>query len=149
MLIKTHLAIAICMILLFVPYVNDKVVFVIALLIAAGIPDIDMSSSTMGQKKIFRPLQFFVKHRGMIHSFTLGVLLSVLIAVFFPIAALGFFIGYSVHIFADSFTRDGVTPFWPYQGKSKGPVPTGGRIETTVFLVFVIIDIGLIVIAFI
>jgi len=94
---------------------------------------------------IFRPLQFFVKHRGVIHSFTTGIVLSVLLAFFWPVASLGFFIGYSVHLICDSFTKEGIQPFWPLRARSKGFIATGGRIEDSLFVFLVLVDAVLIV----
>lgn len=141
MLLKTHLAFAALMIILFVEHVNSPWIFIAMVLIATVIPDLDMSSSSWGRHLIFRPLQFFVKHRGIIHSFTFAVLVSILIAVFWPVASLGFFIGYSVHLFVDSFTKDGVQPFWPLRVRSKGFIASGGTIEESLFFSLIIIDI--------
>ncbi len=141
MLLKTHLAFAVLMIILFVEFVNSPWIFIAMVVIATIIPDLDLSSSTWGRHLIFRPLQFFVKHRGVIHSFTFAVLVSILIAVFWPVASLGFFIGYSVHLIADSFTKEGIQPFWPFKAKSKGFIASGGAIEETLFFSLIVIDI--------
>jgi len=110
-------------------------------LIATIIPDLDSGYSSFGRHSIFSPLQFFVKHRGIIHSFTTAVLFSVLIAFWWPVASFGFFLGYSVHLLTDSFTREGIQPFWPFKIKSSGPIATGGRIEESLFLSLIFIDI--------
>ena len=141
MLLRTHVMFAIFMILLFVSHVSDGLVFIIMVLVATVIPDLDSSFSSYGRHLIFRPLQFFVKHRGIIHSFTTAVVLSALLAFWFPIASLGFFIGYCVHIFTDSFTIEGVQPFWPLHWKSNGPLRSGGRIEEVLFFGLIVVDV--------
>ena len=141
MLLKTHLAFAALVIILFVEHVNSPWIFIAMVVVATIIPDLDLSSSSWGRHLIFRPLQFFVKHRGIFHSFTFAVLASVLLAVFWPVASLGFFIGYSVHLITDSFTKEGIQPFWPLKAKSRGFIASGRTIEESLFFSLVIIDI--------
>ena len=141
MLLKTHLAFAALIIILFVEHVNSPWIFIAMVVVATVIPDLDLSSSSWGRHLIFRPLQFFVKHRGIFHSFTFAVLASVLLAVFWPVASLGFFIGYSVHLIADSFTKEGIQPFWPLKAKSRGFIASGRTIEQSLFFSLVVIDI--------
>ena len=101
----------------------------IMVLVGTVVPDLDTNRSSYGRHLIFRPMQFFMKHRGVLHSFTTAALLSLLIAVFFPVASFGFFLGYVGHLIIDSFTPDGIRPFWPLKYGSVGPVRTGGRLE--------------------
>ena len=122
MLLRTHLAITVLFALLFLPIVEHKVVFVIVALIATYIPDIDSRYSKLGRKKIFRVLQWITKHRGMIHSYTFLLTLTLLLALFIPVLAFGFFLGYGLHLLADSFTLEGVKPFYPYKEKSCGKI---------------------------
>ncbi|MDD5192704.1 MAG: metal-dependent hydrolase [Candidatus Nanoarchaeia archaeon] len=149
MLLRTHLAFAFLMIILFVKHVNNQWVFILMVLVATVLPDLDTGFSSWGRHWIFRPLQFFVKHRGIFHSLTTATLLSILLAVFWPVGSLGFFIGYSVHIFLDSFTREGVQPFWPLKHKTYGFISTGGRIEDSFFVFLIIFDVALIIITFV
>lgn len=141
MLLRTHVMFAIFMILVFINYVSNKWVFVAMVLVATIVPDLDSGFSSYGRHLIFRPLQFFTKHRGILHSITTAAILSFLIAVWFPVASFGFFIGYSIHVISDSFTKDGVQPFWPLKWKSNGPISSGGRIEESLFIFMVIINI--------
>ncbi|MFC1710561.1 metal-dependent hydrolase [Nanoarchaeota archaeon] len=141
MLSRTHLAITIFFILLFISYVENKVAFVIAALIATLLPDVDSRYSLLGRKKPFRILQFFTRHRHVIHSFTFLILITLILLWFFPIIALGFFLGYGIHLLADSFTIDGITPFYPWKEKASGKVRTGSRKEISIFVLFVIFDV--------
>lgn len=146
MLVKTHLAFALLVIILFFEHVENKIIFVSMVLIATILPDLDSNLSTAGKSIFARPFQFFVSHRGIIHSFTFAAIISVLIAMIFPKASLGFFMGYSVHLVTDSFTKDGIQPFWPAKAKSKGFVRTGGKMEESLF--FSLIFVNLIVLLF-
>ena len=141
---KTHLAIGIAVAIYFSNYVTNPFMFIPIVLIASLIPDIDSGFSYFGKKPIFRPLQWTTIHRGLIHSYTICILFSLIIALFLPLIALPFFIGYSFHLFADSFTLKGIKPFWPLKFVSKGHVKVGGKIDKTLFYTFVVIDIILI-----
>jgi len=148
MLLRTHLAFAFLIIFLFVKHVNNQWIFIAMVLVSTVLPDLDTGFSSWGRHWIFRPLQFFVKHRGIIHSLTTATLLSILLAAFWPIASLGFFVGYSAHIILDSFTREGVQPFWPLKTKSYGFISSGGRIEDSLFVFLILADIILIIFIF-
>lgn len=145
MMLRTHLAIVILFIILFLPHVSSKFLFVVIALLATVVPDIDTGFSTIGSKGIFRIVQVFVKHRGFFHSLTFCIFVSIILAFFLPVLSLGFFLGYSIHLFADSFTKEGITPFWPYKKISSWHFKTGGRVETTLFVIFLLLDLLLFV----
>ena len=140
MIWKTHLAIGLAIALYFSNYVNKPLIFIPVVLISSFFPDIDSRFSYIGKKALFRPVQWTVSHRGIIHSYTLCIALSLLIAFFYPILALPFFLGYIFHLFADSFTIQGIKPFWPLKAVSKGTITTGGKIEKAIFYTFALID---------
>ena len=137
---KTHFAITLFSVLFLIEHVQYKAVFVVVAFIATLLPDIDNGFSTLGKYNIFRPVQFFTRHRGLIHSFTFCVLVTLALALYWPILALPFFLGYALHLFVDSFTIDGIRPFWPSKKVSQGKIRVGGTIERVVLLVFGIID---------
>jgi len=145
MLIRTHLAITLFFILFFIESVESKMIFVFVSLLSTLIPDIDSKNSTLGNRKIFRPLQFFLKHRGIIHSFTFLILVSFAFVLFLPVLAFPFFLGYSSHLVADSFTQRGIRPFYPFKKNISGRVRTGGKVEVSVFTLFVLGDLFLFV----
>jgi inner membrane protein len=140
MLIKTHLAITLLFILAFLSKVEHQIVFVVVALVATFIPDIDSRYSTIGKNKINRIFQFLTKHRGVIHSFTFLIVLTLVFLFFVPIIAFPFFLGYGLHLVADSFTIEGIQPFYPIKAKSHGILETGGRTEFFILVAFVIID---------
>lgn len=146
MMFKTHLIIGIFLILLFFPIVSfDKFLFVGVLLLCTFLPDIDMSRSYMGKYKIFRPLQWVVKHRGFFHSFTLAVIIALIFAFYVPVLALPFFLGYAGHLIADAMTSEGIRPFWPSKTEIKWRIRTGGKTEKMIFYVLVLASIVLLV----
>ena len=135
--------IALALALLFLPHVNYKLIFFPVVLICALLPDVDSPGSYFGHSKIFRPMQFMVRHRGIFHSFSFCILIALIFALFVPILALPFFLGYASHLFADSFTQEGIMPFWPWKRTSNGVLRTGGKIESWIFMGFIVFDIAL------
>ena len=143
-MLRTHIALIVLFILLFLPHISGvtgKVVFTVIALLATLMPDIDNAFSVIGKHKAFRFFQLFIKHRGFLHSLTFCIVVAGILAVFLPVTALPFFLGYSIHVFSDSFTVEGVMPFWPYRKKSMWRLKTGGRIETTIFIFIILFDI--------
>lgn len=149
MMLKTHLAVVFLFIILFLPYINPlsyKILFFFVALISTMLPEIDCSSSKIGRNIFLRPLQLFVKHRNFIHSLTFCLIITLIFAFFIPRLALPFFLGYSLHLFLDAFTIEGITPFWPHKQKSQGKIRTGGILEKTLFLIFLGLDIFVLII---
>jgi len=144
MLIRTHLSITLFFVLLLISVVEYKFAFALVALLVTFVPDVDSKFSTLGKKKGFRILQFFIKHRGMMHSFGFLILVTFFLVLFFPIISLGFFLGYSLHLFADSFTVRGIRLLYPLKKRFKGKIKTGRRSETMVFVFFLVGDLSLI-----
>ena len=149
MLMKTHLAIGIFAVLFFFPYMNDKAIFVLVVLIASLLPDVDSGFSTMGRNMAMRPLQVLTRHRGVFHSFTFCILASLVFSLYLPVLAFGFFLGYALHLLADSWTPEGIKPFWPWKKDLRGRVRVGGVIEETVFIIFAILDVIFFILLFV
>jgi len=141
MLIRTHLTITLFFVLLFISSVENKAVFVVVALIATFIPDIDTKFSKLGKKKVFRPLQFFVNHRGFFHSFIFLGLIGLIFYLFLPVVVLPFILGYGLHLLADSFTIQGIKPFYPFKRRLRWKIKTGGKLEVVIFVGFLIADL--------
>lgn len=146
MLLRTHLAITIFAIILFFPYVNYPLQLVFVALLATILPDIDSRYSKIGKRKFAKILQILSKHRGFFHSITFCLIISIILAFFLPILSFGFFLGYSLHLLADSFTKLGIRPFWPLKLEAKGSILTGGNVEKGIFFTLCIIDFLLIIV---
>jgi membrane-bound metal-dependent hydrolase YbcI (DUF457 family) len=148
MLVRTHLTATLLGILLLINSVEHKIIFVIAAFVATFIPDIDTAYSKLGKHKLFAPLRIFVRHRGFIHSFSFLILFTLILMLIFPTIALGFFLGYSLHLFFDSFTIEGIFPFYPWNKKISGKIKTAGKIEVGLFLILVLVDLFFLIIQF-
>jgi len=133
MLKRTHLAVAFANAFYFLPYVSNKIIFFPVVFLGTLFPDIDNAFSSIGNYKIFRPVQWVFVHRGVIHSYTFAVVLSILLSFVYPVLAFPFFLGYSFHLFLDSFTVKGIKPFWPLKKRSSGMIATGGKVENAIF----------------
>jgi|SRR3989344_195572 len=149
MLRKTHIAIGLAAGLYFLPLVKNKMLFIPLVLAATLLPDIDSINSNIGRKRIFMPIQLFLKHRGPLHSYTICILISLALAFFYPVFSLPFFLGYSFHLLADSFTINGIKPFWPLKHVSNGKVTTGGLIDKALFGIFGVVDAVLLLFLFV
>ncbi|MDO8563699.1 MAG: metal-dependent hydrolase [Nanoarchaeota archaeon] len=143
MLRRTHLAIGIGIALYFLPHVTNKLLFIPIVLIASLLPDVDSITSSAGSWRFFRPIQMMVNHRGFFHSYTFCIIVTILLTFLYPISALPFFLGYSFHLLADSFTVQGIKPFPPFKAESKGPIRTGSKVEQGILLTFIMIDVVL------
>jgi inner membrane protein len=140
MLIRTHLLISLFFALIFFPYVKYPYLFLAVALLATYIPDIDTPNSKIGNHWYLRPFQWIAGHRGIVHSFTFLFGICLLLVLFIPVLALPFFLGYASHLFADSFTIEGIKPFYPLRMSSAGNIKTGGFAEMNVLALFGIID---------
>ena len=124
--------------LLLLPLTEHKAMFVIIVFVVSFIPDIDSKCSKLGRKKTFRILQFFVKHRGIMHSFTFLSIVSLILLFVLPIIVFPFLLGYGLHLLVDGFTKQGIRPFYPLKCRMKGIIKTGGRSETFIFVLFLL-----------
>jgi inner membrane protein len=144
MLKRTHLVIGLMVGLYFLPFIEEKILFLPFVIIGSVFPDIDAIFSLFSKSK-GGFLRSLFSHRGFIHSLTAVFVLCILISFVYPPAAFPFFLGYGFHLLADSFTLQGIAPFWPLKTISNGRVKTGGKIEQILYFIFV----GLTVIALI
>ncbi len=149
MLFRTHVVFGV-FVFFVLSYFIEMPLFVLAfVLLATVFVDIDVRSSLFGNRWYFRPLQWVVKHRGVFHSLFFGVLLSLILGSVNLWAGFGFFVGYVSHLFLDCWTKSGVGLFWPFRYRVKGFVRSGGILETVVFVLLLLGDIGLVVLYYI
>jgi len=133
MMMRTHVLSALAVGLAAFPSVTHKFSFLPIIVFATLLPDIDCTQSYLGRAWFLRPLQWITKHRGLFHSLTFCFLTTLLFALFLPFIALPFFLGYSLHLFADSMTVEGVRLWWPSKTEIHGNIRTGGTIERGIF----------------
>lgn len=141
MLTKTHLAITLFFVLILLESISNKTLFVAVALISTLIPDIDSKFSSLGKKKVFRPLQFFIKHRGILHSFIFLIIVEGILILFYPVLAFPFLVGYGLHLFADGFTKRGIRLLYPLKKKFSGNIRVGGFTDITLFFIFSFFDL--------
>lgn len=134
MLLKTHLMLAVLLIMVLLPYTQNQILFIGVVLIATIIPDLDSSCSNFGRNIIFRPIQFFVKHRGIMHTFTFVLIVFFILDKYYPLVAFPFLIGYSWHLITDSLTKKGIRILWPLKFRIRGFLTTGGKLEDILFI---------------
>ena len=122
--------------------IQNKIVFIVILIISSALPDIDSYKSKIGKK--IKPLSFliniFLGHRGIFHSLFLLIPISVFIAIINPEIAAAFFIGYLSHLVLDSLTSEGVMFFYPFSKKrTKGFIRTGSLFENMLFILLLVL----------
>lgn len=141
MMRRTHTILAVLFILIFIPYMEHKITFVFVTLLASLIPDIDTAYSAAGRFWGFRIFQIFVKHRGIIHSFSLCIVVSIVLSFLIPMLAFPFFLGYSAHLLLDSLTLEGIQPLWPLKKRASWFIRTNSGIEKGIFYSFIFVSI--------
>ncbi len=137
MLFRTHIIFFIFIFLLIFNKINAPFIFFFIGLISTVIPDIDSNNSRVGRKPLFKILTAFNKHRGFFHSLFFGILFFSFIYFFVKKEeiAFAFALGYFLHLFLDSLTKQGINLFWPFNLKIKGFIRSGGKIELIIFIV--------------
>ena len=147
MMFKTHLMFSLLIALLIFKYFNlNPLIFILILVLAGSLPDIDHSKSKIGRKLFF--ISFFVNlifgHRKLIHSVIFATALSFLIRIFFGEYWIPFYIGYLSHLLLDILTKQGLYPFYPSNFKLNGFIKTNGLIEKLFLSILIISNIFLI-----
>lgn len=149
MLVKTHFLFGVLLAFAFAPYIEKQVLFLAVVLISSVLADADFSNSFVGRGILFRPLQFFVQHRGILHNLLFCAGVSALLSFFIPILAFPFFLGYSGHLILDGISTNGLRVFWPFKAEVKGFISTGGYGEKVlsigIILLIVLFSLRLIV----
>jgi len=136
MLNKTHIAVGIFFMLFFITKVVHVWTYVFIFAVATLLPNIDRIISF---KRFNRGKNS--KNRGVIHSFTFCLIITALLAWFLPTLSFPFFLAYGTHLIVDSWTIEGIKPFWPLRYVAKGNVRRGGKVEHMIFYSFVFVDI--------
>lgn len=142
MMFRTHLAIGAISALLIKDYFQTSLLFSLVLIASTSLPDIDHQGSWIGRRLwIFsRPINIIFGHRGITHSIFIPLLLLFILAHYrYATLGLAVMIGYATHIFADSFTSEGVKIAYPFSKKViSGPLNTNGIGEFAIFTLLVI-----------
>ena len=136
---RTHIIFSFLISLLIINCFNiqNKIIFIVILLIASALPDIDSYKSKVGKK--IKPLSFliniFLGHRGIFHSLFLLILILLFIMLINYEITAAFFIGYLSHLVLDSLTPEGVMFLYPFSKKRiQGFIRTGSLFENILFV---------------
>lgn len=151
MMFKTHLAFSllISLIAFKIFAVQNPVLFTLSVLLGTVFLDIDTTKSKIGKK--FKPLSFVLNllfgHRGFIHTIYLPVaalLFSLVISR--GLIGYGFLLGYFSHLFLDSLSLAGISPFTPLSKfRVSGFIKTNSFSEYILFFVIVWLTIYFII----
>lgn len=141
---RTHLIFSFLISLLIINSfdIQNKIVFIIIILLASALPDIDSYKSKVGKKikLISFLINIFLGHRGIFHSLFLIIPISIFIAIINPEIAAAFFIGYISHLVLDSLTPEGVMLFYPFSKKRiQGFIRTGSLFENMLFILLLVL----------
>ncbi len=139
MMFRTHLVFSLLVGLIVFGFFDlNKYLFVLFVLIAGVIPDVDHPKSKIGRKFFLKPISFLFGHRGFFHSLFFVVILCCVVWFFFDKWWIPFAIGYVSHLFIDCFTKAGINIIYPFkQLRLSGFIRTGGWIEVLLFYVLV------------
>ena len=123
--------------------INNKVLFIIAVMISSLFADIDHERSFLGRKLglIAKIINFIFGHRGFIHSLLFALILYFIVRSYLNIELVyGIVLGFAGHLILDSLTVEGIRPFYPLKLRVKGFIRTSGLAEKLIKLcIFVLI----------
>jgi len=145
----THLAFSFLVGLLLINYlsIQNQILFIILFMLSSLLPDIDEVKSKISEK--IKPLafliNFFIGHRGLMHSIWIPILLYLLLFLIKIDIAIAVSFGYLSHLLLDCFTISGLRLLWPLKKRLKGFIKTGSWIEYLVFIGLLIVDVYLLI----
>jgi inner membrane protein len=146
----THLTFSFLVGILLIKYlsISNQILFIVLFMLFSLLPDIDEIKSKISQK--VKPLSwlvnFFLGHRGLMHSIWISVILYLLLFLIRMDIAIAVSFGYLSHLILDCFTVSGVRLLWPLKKRLKGFVKTGSLIEYLIFVGLLIVDVYLLLI---
>jgi membrane-bound metal-dependent hydrolase YbcI (DUF457 family) len=136
---RTHIAVGLFFMLFFISKVVHIWEYILIFTVATLLPNVDRLIS-FRRFKIFNRKGNHPRKRSFFHSFTFCLTVSGLLAWFFPNMAFPFFLAYGTHLIVDSWTVEGIKPFWPLRYTVSGKVKPGGRVEYMIFYGFIVAD---------
>ena len=138
MLFRTHIMFSLMIYFLLNYFLRIPFWVLFFILFATVFVDIDIRNSKIGNHWYFRLFQWTTKHRGVLHSLIVGLILSLVVGIISLWGGFGFFVGYVSHLFLDCLTKSGVELFWPFGWKIKGFVRSGGIVEDIFFVLLLL-----------
>ena len=149
MLARTHIAIGILGALFAAPFLapEQKLLFVGLAAIGSLLPDVDHRGSLINRLfPITKIAAHFFKHRGFFHSIFPPLLLwGFTRASDYALVGQALVLGYTTHLFSDSFTKWGVNYLYPLsQFRIMGFIQVGSWVETVLFIFILLLILFLI-----
>lgn len=145
MIFRTHVAFAFLLGIIFLDKFNEnKVLFLLIVLISSVIPDIDHPYSKIGRKFGYasRIINFLFGHRKLLHSLFFVLILSFSVYWFLGKWWQPLFLGYTSHLVIDAFSKEGINFIYPInQIRLQGFIKTGGIVEAILFWIVIFLDL--------
>ena len=141
---KTHLMFSFLLALILYKYFDlSPYLFIVILVLAGTLPDIDHSKSFIGRRFFIISwiANLFFGHRKLIHSLFFALFIALLIKIFFNNYYIPFIIGYSCHLLLDGLTKQGVRIFYPLKFRIYGFVKTNGIVEKMFLVVLAVANV--------
>tara|TARA_Y100000034_G_scaffold128943_1_gene184477 strand:+ start:644 stop:1102 length:459 start_codon:yes stop_codon:yes gene_type:complete len=147
----THLAFGIFIALLAIDFFNiqNKLFFILIVIMFSVFPDIDERKSKMGRenKIISTIINFMFGHRGFIHSIYIPLILYLVFYYINKEIGIAVLTGYFSHLFTDALTKQGIRPLAPLINKKiNGMIKTNSLLEKTFFLIITLLILYLLLI---
>jgi inner membrane protein len=113
--------------------------YLLGISIGSLLPDIDEPRSYIGRRSFGFSYIINEKfgHRGITHSLTAWIIISVLYFIYPSSFLLGLSLGYALHIFGDYFSVSSVPLYVPFNDrrrKRKYGYVTGGKVESIIYM---------------
>ena len=135
----THVVFGLLVALVFLTFVDvtSPFVFILLVLFASLLPDIDQKDARIHRYVPFtRWVQWVFEHRGFFHSLFPPALLYIIFLSFgLEWIGIALALGYISHLLLDSLTKMGVNFFYPASVRIHGPIKTGGIMEHVLFVI--------------
>ena len=129
--------------------VGNIYLFMLFVLFAAGLPDVDHPKSKYGRRLgiISKIINLVAGHRGIFHSLFFALLFGIFFWYFNKTAGLGIFTGYFSHLIGDGLSREGVNLLHPFTKlELKGFLKVGSSVEHVLF--FILFGLSLFLVIF-
>ncbi len=147
MLAKTHALFSLFLGIIFLVYfdISYPIVFILLMVLASYLPDIDSPKSKLGKKLFFisYPIKFIFGHRKLFHSIFLPLILFGVFYYFdLNFIGLGIFFGYLSHLIGDALSKEGIMFLYPLSKfRVKGFFRVGGKIEAVLMSLLFTVDL--------
>lgn len=141
MMLKTHLAFSFLLSFLITKNFNitNPWLFIATAMAASMLPDLDHLKSFIGKKLEFIAItiNFFFKHRGILHNLILITIICFFIYLQNKEIAIAVLVGYTSHLILDALTKKGIQPLYPLKLRIKGFFKTKSFLEEILFLILI------------